>query len=96
MKNVIEELWRGNIRPLDRAIREGSEFEKRRRELSEAIDAFSSDLSKEKWEELDNILTIFGNLSTLSETDAFVLGFRLGAQFAQEMQTEHIGQFDLI
>ncbi len=94
MKNIIEELWYGNIQPLERSIRGDSEYDKLRRELSEKLDSFLPALSEEMRNRFEEITDVIWDMGALGQTDAFVHGFRLGARFVMDVTGEYKGQFE--
>ena len=85
MKNILEELWYGNICP-DSYFGQTSAEEK---ELlgyivrhTDALYATLTDVQKEILEKRDDCQA---ELSGITQRDIFVYAFRLGAQMAMEM-----------
>ncbi|MBE6598210.1 MAG: hypothetical protein E7638_02070 [Ruminococcaceae bacterium] len=96
MKNMIEELWYGNLRPSERVIRGGSEYDGLRKDLSERLDEISPLLSENAQAKFEEIINGLGHMTALSEADAFVQGFRMGAKLIMDMMGEYEGQFEQV
>lgn len=82
MKNIIKELYYGNIDPQARGFKNGSYLKKQMTIISENEALLTDKLTgDEKKAFLD-----FANASNIvlgeSELDSFLVGFRLGARFA--------------
>ena len=81
MKNIISELFYGNIDPQTRGYQKGSYLQKQMTILASAEEVLTENLSG------DNKKTFlsYTNASSIilgeSELDSFIVGFRLGARF---------------
>ena len=87
--NIIEELWYGNISPCERDFKKGSTYS----ELLGYIVRHEEDLQKrlndEEKEILEKFTECMGEMNGISEREAFVRGFVLGARIIIEvMNTE--------
>ncbi|MBQ8943731.1 MAG: hypothetical protein IJ050_04435 [Clostridia bacterium] len=84
MKNIIKELYYGNIEPQARSFENDSFLQKQMSILSTCEQALTEKLTGE---EKKTFLT-FANASNIvlseSELDRFIVGFRLGAKFAYD------------
>ncbi len=90
---VLKELWRGNIIPMERSVRPGSDYKKTSLELCEQIDRLLETLTpegKKRWEAISNLRS---DLTLMGEEDAFIYGFRLGAEMIMDVVGEYKGQF---
>ncbi len=90
---VLKELWRGNIAPVERSVRSGSDYKKISLEACEQMDRFLENLTPEEKKQLEDIYGMRGDMSLLAEEDAFISGFRLGARIIMEVVGEYKGQF---
>ena len=82
MNNIIEQLYYGNINPQDRFCLKGSEALEIQRRVSALEEAVKSHLSDSDQHILDDFCKAQLDLLCLSNLDAFVNGFRLGAKLA--------------
>ena len=80
MVNVLAALWDGNIRPCEREIRADSQYYKVMHSITEEQKKFYGTFSPEAKDAYDNYVLLHGELSSISEQDAFIKGFRLGVQ----------------
>jgi len=90
---VLEKLWRGEISPMERPLRRGSEYHQKIVEICGKMDALLEALppaAKAQVEELDDLKT---DLSLLAEKDSFLYGFRMGARTMLDILGEYEGQF---
>lgn len=84
MKNIIKELYFGNIEPQARSFENDSFIQKQMSILSSCEQSLTEKLSEDE----KKTFLAFANSSNviLSETelDRFIVGFRLGARFAYD------------
>ena len=78
--NILEALWGGAIRPCERTVKRGSEYDRVREEANKASDSFWSMLSPEEKAAYNTYSEIRNHLLSISEADIFAKGFRLGVQ----------------
>ena len=90
---VLRELWRGEISPTDRRVRQGSEYQQRAAEARKQIAEFTAILSPEAKERMDTINDQKHDLSMMAEEDVFIYGFRLGARMILDVMGNYEGQF---
>lgn len=80
MTKVLDQLWGGAIRPCDRVVRRGTEYDRLQEAAGKAYDRFWNTLTTEQKE----AFTVFTDLemqkSCISDADIFTKGFRLGVQ----------------
>lgn len=93
---VLQELWRGNISPGERYIRSDSEYKKVCQKASDEVDKLYSQITPEAQQIFDNFYQLNSDMLMLSEEDAFISGFRLGAKIILDVLGEHKGQFGTI
>ena len=78
--NILEALWGGAIRPCERTVKRGSEYDRVREEANKAYDSFWSMLTPEAKAAYDDFSELNNHLLSISEADIFAKGFRLGVQ----------------
>lgn len=77
---ILKELYFGNIRPSERAIKEGSDYQKAQSEVSALEDAFRAELSAEGKRVYDAYVTKRLALMDTDDCDSFIKGYRLGVK----------------
>lgn len=90
---MLRELWRGEISPTDRRVRQGSEYQQRAAEVRKQIAEFAAMLSPEAKERMEDINDQKHGLSMMAEEDMFIYGFRLGARMMLDVIGDYEGQF---
>ena len=90
---VLRELWRGEISPTDRRVRQGSEHQQRAMEVRKQIAEFAAMLSPEAKERMEEINDQKHSMAMLAEEDVFIYGFRLGARMMLDVMGDYEGQF---
>lgn len=88
--NIIDELWYGNISPCERDFKKGSKYS----ELLGYIVRHEEDLKKclndEEIEILEKFTECTNEMYGISEREAFVRGFTLGARIIIEVMNSEI------
>ena len=88
MRSIIEELYYGNLEPMELNNNEsGRRLKRKLSELSESETEFAKALSEKEKEILSKYMEQCNEFTSLSCADSFVTGFKLGARFACEMFT---------
>lgn len=90
---MLRELWRGEISPTDRRVRQGSEYQQRAAEVRKQMIEFAAILSPEDKERMEAINDQKHDLSMIEEEDMFIYGFRLGARMMLDVIGDYEGQF---
>ena len=90
---VLRELWRGEISPTDRRVRQGSEYQQRAAEVRKQMMELAAMLSPEVKERMDTINDQKHDLSMMAEEDMFIYGFRLGVRMILDVMGNYEGQF---
>ena len=91
--DVLRKLWRGEISPTDRRVRQGSEYQQTAKEVREKMGEFLEMLSPEARERLEAINDLKSDLSVMANEDYFLYGFRLGARMILDIIGDYEGQF---
>ena len=87
MKNVIEELWDGNVCPNTDYYKMTVERKKLLGYITTHYDRLKETLTKEQWEVFEKFDDCHLELTSINEQEIFVYAFRLGARFMQEILT---------
>ena len=90
---VLRDLWRGEISPTDRRVRQGSEYQQRAAEVRKQMMEFARVLSPEDKKRMEAINDQKHSLSMMEEEDVFIYGFRLGARMMLDVMGDYEGQF---
>ena len=90
---VLCDLWRGEISPTDRRVRQGSEYQQRAAEVRKQMMEFAQVLSPEDKKRMEAINDERHSLSMMEEEDVFIYGFRLGARMMLDVIGDYEGQF---
>ena len=90
---VLRDLWRGEISPTDRRVRQGSEYQQRAAEVRKQMMEFAQVLSPEDKKRMEAINDEKHSLSMMEEEDVFIYGFRLGARMMLDVIGDYEGQF---
>ena len=90
---MLRELWRGEISPTDRRVRQGSEYQQQAMEVRKQMADFLKMLSPEAKERMEAITDLKHGLSLMAEEDVFIYGFRLGARMMLDVIGDYEGQF---
>ena len=85
---ILEEFWYGNIQTSEKTIPLGGRHVKLLNLLVQHENNLTALLSDEAKELFDKFKDTQDELSSVSERDAFVLGFRLGGRFMLEVMAE--------
>ncbi|MEE1239379.1 MAG: hypothetical protein UHO61_05595 [Acutalibacteraceae bacterium] len=86
--SILEELYNGNIAPIERSIKKGSEYYKLCKAAAEKKEKLFEELSCEKKAIYESIAESKLMIESISEEEIFIYGFRLGAQIMLEIINE--------
>lgn len=84
MKNILEELYYGNIDLQSRCYRQGSHIFEVSAEMVDIEEQLNERLNGEEKEMFKRYVEAYAELMAASELDAFIVGFRIGARFAMD------------
>ena len=84
MSNIIEELFYGNLEPQELTTELTPRLKKKLRELVKKEEELTSKLSEEEKALFLNYTSAYNEFSSISISDGFVSGFRVGARFAYD------------
>ena len=81
---VLEDLWYGNIRPIETFVDGNMEYKELLRLVSKNREALESELSPKELELLEKYNLSVNEMNSISETAAFQYGFSLGVRLMIE------------
>lgn len=85
MSNVIEELYYGNLEPQELTTEITPKLKKKLSSLAKKEEELSAMLPKNEKDLFSDYVCAYLEFSSLSNSDSFISGFRLGARFAYDM-----------
>ncbi len=84
MSNFIEELYYGNIEPQELNSEQSGKLSKKLNALTEKEEQLTVKLTAEDKELFLNYANTYNEFLSLSNSDSFISGFRLGARFTYD------------
>ncbi len=84
MSNFIEELYYGNIEPQELSTELSGKLKKKLSKLAEKEEQLTARLTGEEKELFLNYVSAYSEFSSISNSDSFISGFRLGARFTYD------------
>lgn len=94
MPRFIEEIYYGNIDPQARSTKENKAVQKQMEVLMNNEDLLTNALHKEQKKWFLDYVNAWGVVNGESNLDSFIMGFRLGANFAYEAFVETKAPFE--
>ena len=94
MSRFIEEFYYGNIDPQARSTKENKAVQKQMEVLMNNEDLLTNALHNEQKKWFLDYVNAWGVVNGESNLDSFVMGFRLGANFAYEAFVETKAPFE--
>ena len=88
MKNILEELYYGNIQPDRFIIPHDPEYFELNQKISDILQLWKNRLSAENYLHLENLLELNSQLYSMEAMASFIYGFKLGAKMIIEVMTE--------
>ena len=85
MSNVIEELYYGNLEPQELTTEISPKLKKKLCALAKKEEELSDMLPEKEKELFANYVSAYNEFSSISNSDSFISGFRLGARFAYDI-----------
>ena len=76
--NTIQDLYYGRISPYEMSISTAPEYQKLKALADRNVDLLRESLSDEQKELLEKLTECITDISSISERDMFIAGFRLG------------------
>ena len=84
MKNIIEELFYGNIDPQARSTKKNKTVQKEMTVLSKTEDLLTASLKDDQKNWFVDFSNAWSIINAESNLDSFIMGFRLGANFTYD------------
>lgn len=84
MSNVIEELYYGNLEPQEMTTEISPKLKKKLSALVKKEEELTAILPEKEKELFANYVNAHNEFSSISNSDSFISGFRLGARFAYD------------
>ena len=84
MSNVIEELYYGNLEPQELTTEITPNLKKKLSSLAKKEEELSAMLPEKEKELFANYVCAYNEFSSISISDGFISGFRLGARFTYD------------
>ena len=84
MSNVIEELYYGNLEPQELTTEISPKLKKKLSVLAKKEEELTAMLPEKEKELFANYVSAYNEFSSLSNSNSFITGFRLGARFAYD------------
>ena len=85
MPNIFEDLYYGNITPIQRSVRPNSRVQTLMKKQSDLETKLSESLTEEQRGIFEQYLSFFADLLDANCLDSFITDFRLGARFTHEI-----------
>lgn len=89
---ILKDLWYGNITPFTRTFRADSEYARLMHRCVQQGEKLQRLLSDEAKAHLTDYQQAYNDLTSLSDEESFVIGFRLGARTMLDVFSNE-GQF---
>ena len=86
--NVLEDLWYGNIDPMEAVGCGGSYYKELMGLMAKNREKIAATLTEEMQEVLETYDDNIREMDSIAEKEAFIYGFRLGMQLAAESLTD--------
>ena len=84
MSNILEELYYGNIEPQELNSKLSGKLSKKLNALTEKEEQLTAKLTDEDKEMFIDYVNTYNEFLSLSNSDSFISGFRLGAEFSYD------------
>lgn len=85
MMKILEELYYGNINPYDRGIRRGGEVDNLLKLVTRNEEKLNEGLTEAQKGTFENFKACESEMQTITELEAFMSGFKLGARIIIEV-----------
>ncbi len=86
--NTIQDLYYGRISPYEMSISTAPEYQKLKVLADQHEDLLRETLSDEQKELLDKLTECITDISSISERDMFIAGFRLGVKLMMDVMKD--------
>ena len=90
---VLEDLCWGNVAPMDKVVREGSEYRRLQKKEGELGAKLWETLGRKQRDILKEQEEVQTSMMAIMEQDVFISGFRLGARVILDVLGKYESQF---
>ena len=90
---VLDKLWRGDLTPSEKFVRQGSEYRDKQLRISQIADQITGELSQKGQELFQEYLNAQMELQNIEDQETFIEGFRMGAGLLLDVVTDYKGAF---
>ena len=87
MKTILEQLFDGNIYPDELIISRDPEYRPLNKKISATMETWKKKLSEDDFKQLEDLLDLRSQSSSMHATASFMYGFKLGAAIMIEVLT---------
>ena len=77
---ILEDLYLGDIRPIERSFKRNSQYAKALDDLVKAGDALTDTLTEKQKEMFEDYITAQREVNVLTDCETFIYAFRLSAK----------------
>ncbi len=84
MSNIIEELFYGNLEPQELTTEITPKLKRKLSELVNKEEELTAMLPEKEKDLFSNYTSAYNEFSSMSNSDSFISGFRLGARFTYD------------
>ncbi|WP_150267494.1 DUF6809 family protein [Paenibacillus tepidiphilus] len=85
MSRVLEDIFYGNLRPNENIHPKHSEYQELNRKISSLIENYHKRLPPHEYDELEQLLDLMGQTTSMYSAAAYTEGFRLGVRIMIEV-----------
>lgn len=87
MKSILEELYNGNIYPSEGIVSKDPKYRPLNKRISEILSMWKKKLSEDDYNQLETLLDLRSQSTSMEAAETFICGFRLGALMMIEVLT---------
>ncbi len=85
MRSILEELYEGNICVDELIVSKHPEYRPLNKRISETLAMWRNKLSQEDYNQLEKLMDLRSEASSIEASEAFMNGFKLGAVIIMEV-----------
>lgn len=85
MKSILEELYEGNIYPDELIVSKDPEYRPLNKRISDMLAMWKKKLSEDDYNQLENLLDLRSQSSSMEASESFMYGFKLGTLIMMEV-----------
>lgn len=89
----LKKLWRGQISPSERRIREDSAYRQVSNRHSKELDVLYKMISPEAIKQYEKVEQLGIDMTNIDEEETFIIGFRMGARMMIDILRDYRGTY---